>query len=119
MEEKPPRLQEEKTDRPENKEQRNEEKEMKKKGKQARFRIDEHQNDRSNGQETFKPKRTSMINGKKSKHAMLFDMNDPTSDSCSSAKKNIHTPSEAAIKFVQDRSVLPFPCASRHFYLRQ
>ena len=34
-------------------------------------------------------------------------------------KKNIHTPSEAAIKFVQDRSALPFPCASRRFYLRQ
>ena len=93
---------------------------MKKKGKQdARFRIGEHQNDQSNGQETFKPKRTSTKNGKKRKHAMLFDINDPKSDSCSSAKKKIHTPSEAAIKFVQDRSALPFPCASRRFYLRQ
>ena len=46
-------------------------------------------------------------------------MNDPKSDSCSSAKKTIHTPSEAAIKFVQDRSALPFPCASRRFYRRQ
>lgn len=93
---------------------------MKKKGKQdARFRIGEHQNDQSNGQETFKPKRTSTKNGKKRKHAMLFDINDPKSDSCSSAKKKIHTPSEAAIKFVQDRSALPFPCASRRFYLGQ
>ena len=91
---------------------------MKKKGKQdARFRIGEHQNDQSNGQETFKPKRTSTKNGKKRKHAMLFDINDPKSDSCSSAKKKIHTPSEAAIKFVQDRSALPFPCASRRFYI--
>ena len=114
-EEKPPLVQEEKRDRPKNKEQKNEEKERKKKGKQARFRSDEHQNDQSNGQETFKPQRTSTINGKKRKHAMLFDMNDSKSDSCSSAKKNIHTPSEAAIKFV----ALPFPCASRRFYLRQ
>ena len=117
--EKPPRVQEEKRDRPKNKEEKNKEKEMKKKGKQARFRIGEHQNDQSNGQETFKPQRTSTINGKKRKHAMLFDMNDSKSDSCSSAKKNIHTPYEAAIKFVQDRSALPFPCASRRFYLRQ
>ena len=69
-------MQEEKRDRPKNKEQKNEEKERKKKGKQARFRSDEHQNDQSNGQETFKPQRTSTINGKKRKHAMLFDMND-------------------------------------------
>lgn len=53
------------------------------------------------------------------KHAMLFDMNDPKSDLCSSAKKNVHAPSEAAVKFVQDRSALPFPCASRRFNLRQ
>ena len=116
--ENPPRVQEEKRDKRENKEQKNEGKEMKKKGKQARFGIDEHRNNQPNGQDTFKPKRTSARNGKKRKHAMLCDMNDPKSDACSSAKKNKHTPPEAAVKFVQDRSALPFPCASRHFYLR-
>ena len=112
-------MQGEKRDRPENKEQKNEEKEMKNQGEQARFKIHERQNAQSNGQETVRPKRNSTINGKKRKHVLLFDMNDPKNDLCSSAKKNLHTPSEAAIKFVQDRSALPFPCASQRFYLRQ
>ena len=112
-EEQPPQVQEEKRYQPENKEHKNEENEMKKQGEQARFQIDERQNAQSNGQETVKPKRNSTINGKKRKHAMLFDMNDAKSDLCSSAKKNVHTPSEAAVKFVQDWSALPFPCTSQ------
>jgi len=60
-----------------------------------------------------------MIHGKKRKHAMLFDVNDPKNDLCSSAKENLQTPSEAAVKFVQDLSALPFPCTSQRFYLRQ
>ena len=118
-EEKQPQVQEEKRDRAENKEQKNEEKEMKKQVEQARCNIDERQNAQSNGQEAIEPKRNSTINGKKRKHAMLFDVNDPKNDLCSSAKKNLQTPSEAAVKFVQDGSALPFTCASQRFYLRQ
>ena len=99
-----------------NKEQKNEEKEMEKQVEQARSNIDERQNTQSNGQETIEPKRNSTINGKKRKHAMLFDENDPKNDLCSSAKKNLRTPCEAA---VQDRSALPFPCASQCLYLIQ
>ena len=114
--EKQPQVHQEKRDQTENKEQKNEEKEMKKQVEQARSNIKERQNTQSNGQETIEPKRNSTINGKKRKHAMLFDENDPKNDLCSSAKKNLRTPCEAA---VQDRSALPFPCASQSLYLRQ
>ena len=114
--EKQPQVHEEKRDQTENKEQKNEEKEMKKQVEQARSNIEERQNTQSNGQETIEPKRNSTINGKKRKHAMLFDENDPKNDLCSSAKKNLRTPCEAA---VQDRSAFPFPCASQCLYLRQ
>ena len=38
----------------------------------------------------------------KRKHAMLFETNDSKGDLCSPAKRNVHTPSEAALKLVQD-----------------
>ena len=75
-------------------------------------------NDKQTGQETVKSGRNCQTNGKKRKQNEL-DSNDSTNDFCSTPKRSVYKPSEAAVKFVQDRSALPFPCASRKFYFRQ
>ena len=66
----------------------------------------------------MKSGRNCQTNGKKRKQNEL-DLNDSTNDFCSTPKRSVYKPSEAAVKFVQDRSALPFPCASRKFYFRQ
>ena len=106
----------EKTDQPDTKEHEDntaEESEKKEQEKRTQFEID-----KQIGQETVKSKRNCQANGKKRRQNKL-DLNDSTSDFCSPPKRSIYKPSETAVKFVQDRSALPFPCASRNFYLRQ